>query len=279
VDNLIAGKESDKNIVLYLSLVHGAWSRAADKKMASQVSEKKVMTLQDRLTFLQEESKSIKLKNTVLEEKINVLTKLLEQETEEKVVLKGTKEGESSRISSEKEELKKAKQKLDKEKSELAIEHENLLQQIKKQQKAREELEDAVKKEQSKGGIAMEFLRKNLLEHLYDLDFSKEFLEQERQFKKEDVQLLKKEDIQNLSYDDQALKLTKALEEENKRLENLLEEREKFHNRPEKNQSPPGSPPSSPLASPERSARKPKGKKSDVNVPEKVQKKSKKDLS
>jgi len=228
VDNLIAGKESDKNIVLYLSLLHGAWRRETEKKKVSAVAEEKVLTLQEKLTMLQEESRTLKEEHTVLEEKVEVLQKLLQQETEHKVELKETKEEETARVTSEREELRKAKDKLEKEKSELAAEHEELLQKLKRQQKAREDLEEAVKREQAKAGIAIDFLRKNLLEHLRDLDYWKEFLERERDYRKDDITLLKEDNLKSLSYDDQVFELSKAVGNENTRLEKILEERERY---------------------------------------------------
>jgi len=158
------------------------------KKKDTQVTEEKVLTLKDKLTILQEENKTLKEKRSVLIEKVESLQKLLETEEEEeekvKIELKDSKEEETTLVSSEKEELKKAKDKLEKEKSDLAAENESILQKIQRQQRAREELEATMKKEQAKTGIGMDYIRKNLVEHLRDLSFWKEFLENEVDFKK-----------------------------------------------------------------------------------------------
>jgi len=227
VDSLTMGKESEKNIVLYLSLVHGAWSREQEKKKVTDVAQEKVLTLQEKLIILEERNVSLKEHNSELQEKVEQLRKLLEKETEEKAELRENKEEESAKISSEKEILKKMKDKLDKEKEELAAEHLSLLQKLQKQQRAKDQLEEAVKKHQNKSGIGMEYIRKNLTEHLQDLAYWKEFLEKEYDFKKETVKLLTEDNLKNDSFNDQYLKMSKAVVEENKRVESILEEREK----------------------------------------------------
>lgn len=141
--------------------------------------------------------------------------------------MKETKEQESQRIASEKEELKKAKDKLDKEKTDLVNENDQIMQRLRRQQKAKEELEEAVKKEQAKFGIAMDFLRKNILEHLREIDGWKEFLEKGRHFNKEPVKLLLEDELKTKSPEVQIEMLNQAIVEENKRLEQILEEREK----------------------------------------------------
>jgi len=188
--------------------------------------------LKDKLTIVQEENKTLKEKRSVLIEKVESLQKLLETEEEEeekvKIELKDSKEEEATLVTSEKEELKKAKDKLEKEKSDLAAENESILQKIQRQQRAREELEATMKKEQAKTGIGMDYIRKNLVEHLRDLSFWKEFLENEVDFKKESVTLISEESVKSLSYESQGIELSKAVAEENKRLEHLLENRQKY---------------------------------------------------
>jgi len=188
-----------------------------------------VLTLKDKLTILQEENRTLKEKRSVLIEKVESLQKLLETKEENiDIELKDSKEEETTLVTSEKEELKMAKDKLEKEKSDLVAANEEILQKIQRQQRAREELEATMKKEQAKIGIGMDFIRKNLVEHLRDLSFWKEFLENEVDFKKESITLINEETIKSLSYEGQTTELSKAVAEENKRLEHLLENRQKY---------------------------------------------------
>jgi len=78
-DNLVIGKESDKNILLYLSLLHSSWSREKEKKKASQVTQEKVLTLKEKLIILEEENMSLKEQKTDLEEKVDSLTTILQK--------------------------------------------------------------------------------------------------------------------------------------------------------------------------------------------------------
>jgi len=170
---------------------------------------------------------SLKEQTSELEEKLESLTVQLSQETESITQLKGTETEEVSRISKEREELKKGKEKLDKEKAELQEENDHLASRLRNQNKMREQLEEAVKKQQSKSGIAHEFICKFVLTHLHDLRYWKDFLERDRNYKNEsDFSLSSHEDFKNLSKEQQLTTLVAALNSENHRIEKILRERE-----------------------------------------------------
>eukprot|EP01124_Arcella_intermedia_P030252 TRINITY_DN6583_c0_g1_i6.p1 TRINITY_DN6583_c0_g1~~TRINITY_DN6583_c0_g1_i6.p1 ORF type:complete len:689 (+),score=253.30 TRINITY_DN6583_c0_g1_i6:332-2398(+) len=227
-DDVIEGKESDKNTVLYLSLVHGAWSREVESKKASDVTQEKVLSLQERLTQLQEENVALKEEKSTLHEQIEELKNRITESSQVLVEIKESKEEQKMRITTEKEELRVEKEKLEKEKQELDNENESLVSKLRRQQRAKEELEEAVKKEQAKMGIAIQYITKFLLEHLKDLEDWKAFIERDREYKKEDVPIPAQADIQKLSNDDQILQLCKLLMTHSSSMEGILAGREAF---------------------------------------------------
>jgi len=147
----------------------------------------------------------------VLEEKVDVLTKLLESETEEKNELKA-----------ETEALQSAKDSLEKEKKLLTVERDDLVKQLKAAKRAREELEEAVQAATKRNGLGLDAIRKNLLEHVGDLNVWKEFLEQDRDYKNPKVTVASEESIKSKSFEEQIGALTTELSTENDRLEILL---------------------------------------------------------
>jgi len=148
---------------------------------------------------------------SVLQEKVDVLSKMLEQETEEKNELKA-----------ETEALQSAKDSLEKEKKLLTVERDDLVKQLKAAKRAREELEEAVQSATKRNGMGLDAIRKNLLEHVSDLNVWKEFLEQDRDYKNPKVTITSEESIKSKSFEDQIGALTKELSSENDRLETLL---------------------------------------------------------
>lgn len=73
---------------------------------------------------------------------------------------------------------------------------------------------------------ALEVLRKNLLEHLRDMNTWKEYLEQDREYESEKVQLRTEKEIADRSFEDQVDALATSLAAENRRLEVLLKQYE-----------------------------------------------------
>jgi len=140
--NLADGKEKEKSLVLYLSLLYNAYTNEMDKRKLAGFSETKTLSLQEQITILEEENGSLRENMHVLEEKVDILQKKIDEETEEKTELHQAKDESVMKIKQEREHLKLATEKLDKEKEAIAQENEELLNQLKKSEREREKLEE-----------------------------------------------------------------------------------------------------------------------------------------
>jgi len=208
---LTKGETREKQIVLYLSLIQKSFQDEEEKRRLAGEGQAKVLSLREQLTLLNEENATMSESISVLQEKVDVLTKLLESETEEKNELKA-----------ETEALQSAKDSLEKEKKLLTVERDDLTKQLKAAKRAREELEEAVHSATKRNGMGLDSIRKNLLEHVTDLNVWKEFLEQDRDYKNPKVAITSDESIKSKSFEDQIGALTKELSAENDRLDELL---------------------------------------------------------
>lgn len=65
-------------------------------------------------------------------------------------------------------------------------------------------------------------LRTNLLQHVEDLNFWKKHLNQDREYESENIQLRTESELSNITTEEQIIYLSKLLDEENKKLQNLL---------------------------------------------------------
>jgi len=93
--------------------------------------------------------------------------------------------------------------------------------------------------------------------------------------KKEFITLINEDTLKSLSYDDQSIELSKAVAEENKRLEQLLENREKYKQKFEEEKksdkkSPRHSPQQSPKPGKRKSAASSRNRKSTGSVTERI---------
>jgi len=211
---LTKGETREKQIVLYLSLIQKSFQDEEEKRRLAGEGQAKVLSLREQLTLLNEENATMSESISVLQEKVDVLTKLLEAETEEKNELK-----------SETEALQSAKDSLEKEKKLLTVERDDLVKQLKAAKRAREELEEAVQAATKRNGLGLDAIRKNLLEHVSDLNVWKEFLEQDRDYKNPKVTITSEDSIKSQPFEGQIGALTKELSAENDRLETLLQGR------------------------------------------------------
>jgi len=211
---LTKGETREKQIVLYLSLIQKSFIDEEEKRRLAGEGQAKVLSLREQLDLLNSENATMQESISVLQEKVDVLTKLLEAETEEKNELKA-----------ETEALQKAKETLEKEKKLLTVERDDLVKQLKAAKRAREELEEAVQAATKRNGLGLDAIRKNLLEHVSDLSIWKEFLEQDRDYKAPQVTLVKEDEVKDKVFAGQIAALNQALEDENVRLEQLLVER------------------------------------------------------
>lgn len=153
----------------------------------------------------------------VLQEKVDVLTKLLEQETREKEALLALKD-----------KLLKAKEALEKETAALRAEKADLLSQINNAKKERERLEAEFNEQQKRAAAAMEPLLDTLARHLKLMHEWKGFLAQGREYESEKIQMLVEKEIAEFSYDDQLVTLAEALSEENDKLKSFDRERQVY---------------------------------------------------
>jgi len=125
------------------------------------------------------------------------------------------------------EELQKAKAQLTKEKEDLQSEHEELLSNVRRVQKAKEELEEKMKLKQEEHSRSVHLLRKHLLQHVRDLHVWKVFLEQDREYESEDLHVVMEPEIDSiLPFSKQVSTLDTAINEENVKLDSLQRERQ-----------------------------------------------------
>jgi len=212
--SLTKGETREKQIVLYLSLIHKSFEDEEEKRRLAGEGSRKVLSLREQLDILNEENATMSESIDVLKEKIDVMTKLLEAETEEKKELKR-----------ETDALLAAKEALEGEKKSLTAERDDLVSQLKSTRRAREELEEAVAAATKRNGLGLDAIRKNVLEHISDMNIWKEFLEQDRDYTSPSVKLVAEADVAGKSFPEQISTLAHALNDENTRLEGLLSER------------------------------------------------------
>jgi len=125
------------------------------------------------------------------------------------------------------EELKATKEQLKKEKESLQKENDELQTNLNKGRKAREELEDAIAKEQEVHSQNIHHLRKHLLHHVQMMHTWKNLLEQDRKYESEDLHLDMEPQLDIYSFPNQIATLDIAIKEENEKLAALAVERKK----------------------------------------------------
>lgn len=188
--DLMDGTIDERSVVLYVSLYFHAFVSAQEKNK------------------IENEKRHISEKVTDLETELEVLTKKVAQ-----------KEEEFTKLRNQFEEQEKAYQDLQKEKELLATEVSDLKDQYKR-------LKEKVDARQRLELSGLDALRKNLLEHLRDMNTWKGYLEQDRDYESEQIQIRAEAEISDRAFEDQLEYLTDALGSENKKLEELLRQRE-----------------------------------------------------
>jgi len=124
-----------------------------------------------------------------------------------------------------KEELQKTKDKLTKEKETLLPQQEQLLSNLKKAQKAREELEEKFRQKQEENSRTIHLIRKHLLQHVKNMHVWKVFLDQGKEYDAEDLHSVMEPELGALTFAEQMTTLDKATTEENTKLDELRQER------------------------------------------------------
>jgi cortexillin 1/2 len=189
MQDLMDGTIDERSVVLYVSLYFHAFVSAEEENK------------------IEKEKRAVTEKMTDLESELDLLTKKVASKEEELTQLRGKYE-----------EQEKAYRQLEKEKELLTSEVNDLKDQYKR-------LKEAVDARQRLELTGLDALRKNLLEHLRDMNVWKDYLEQDRSYESEKVQIRAEAEIADRSFEDQLEYLTDALGSENKRLDELLAQR------------------------------------------------------
>jgi hypothetical protein len=189
LSDLMDGTIDERSVVLYVSLYFHAFVSAEEKNK------------------IEKEKRAVTEKMTDLESELDLLTKKVAQKEEELTQLRGKYE-----------EQEKAYRQLQKEKELLQGEVEDLKDQYKR-------LKEAVDARQRLELQGLDALRKNLLEHLRDMNIWKGYLEQDRDYESEKIQIRAEAEISDRTFEDQLEYLTDALGAENKKLDELLAQR------------------------------------------------------
>lgn len=188
-EDLMDGTIDERSVVLYVSLYFHAFVSAEEKNK------------------IEKEKRAVTEKMTDLESELDLLTKKV-----------ASKEEELTQLRAKYEEQEKAYRQLEKEKELLAKEVADLKDQYRR-------LKEAVDARQRLELQGLDALRRNLLEHLRDMNIWKDYLEQDRQYESEKIQIRAEGEIADRPFEDQLEFLTDALGAENKRLDELLSQR------------------------------------------------------
>jgi len=188
--DLLDGTIDERSVILYVSLYFHAFVSAEEKNK------------------IEREKRAASAKATDLENEIDILNKKVQN-----------KEEEYSSLKAKYEELEKNMSSLQSEKEKLENDIEELRKQFKK-------LNEKVEERNQLQLNGLSVLRKNLLEHLGDMGIWKDYLEQQREYESETVQLRTEQEVSGRQFEDQLEYLSQALGSENKRLQALLKQRE-----------------------------------------------------
>eukprot|EP01121_Diplochlamys_sp_Union-15-3_P012915 TRINITY_DN3938_c0_g2_i1.p1 TRINITY_DN3938_c0_g2~~TRINITY_DN3938_c0_g2_i1.p1 ORF type:complete len:432 (-),score=103.08 TRINITY_DN3938_c0_g2_i1:37-1332(-) len=207
--DLLNGTVDERSVVLYTSLFFHAFVTQEEKlkekrAMESEFSSKK-QKLSEEMELLLSQLEALKEDKRVLEKNIED-QKRLNQETKEKYEKK----------LHEKDDLL---EKLQREKEDL----ENELNEWKKKYNAlKERIEERSKLEKK----SLETLRLSLVEHMNDMNKWKDYLEQDRDYDADTIQLRAENEIKARAIDDQLAYLADALDSENRKIQSLLKQKE-----------------------------------------------------
>lgn len=199
-------------------------------KQSNEDWEKKYKELEAENEHLRKALAESQKKNSYLEEKLKVVEELLKSETEERTEM----EGQLSRAKEEIEKLKRAKKEAEEERDEYKRERDamdreqrDMMESMDTYKTAKAKMEAEYESRNKLGLLGMDTLRKNLLEHLQDMNIWKTYLEQDRNYTSEAIQVATESSISKSSFEDQLSALSTALSSENTKLQMLLKDRER----------------------------------------------------
>jgi hypothetical protein len=262
---LVEGQVGEKQMVLYLTLFYNAFSDK-DNVMSREGIVAKIKELEHELSHLTHDksklldtTSDLEARTLTLEQTVTTVTherddlskwkKTKEQEwkieredllkqitTLEAVLtdLKSKTDDSTSKLQKDndtlrttREELLKDTQKLEKELEEMGNQFTRLDKKFKKETRARKDLENFVKSQGEQWGVGIGALRKNLLQHIDDMNTWKVFLEQNNDYKVDPETLFKDNVVSAQPFVEQIGTLDRAITDEVKRFGNLLEEKSK----------------------------------------------------
>eukprot|EP01121_Diplochlamys_sp_Union-15-3_P011802 TRINITY_DN3456_c0_g1_i1.p1 TRINITY_DN3456_c0_g1~~TRINITY_DN3456_c0_g1_i1.p1 ORF type:complete len:439 (+),score=104.80 TRINITY_DN3456_c0_g1_i1:50-1366(+) len=208
--DLMEGHADERSVILYTSLFFHAFMTQEEKlkekrQLESEFSSKK-QKMSEEMQALQAQIEAVKKEKLELEKSLEDL-KRLNMEMKEKY----------EKELHEKDDLM---EKLEREKEDL----ENQIREWKaKFNKLKENADERSQLENR----ALDVLRKNLVEHLNDINTWKDYLEQDRKSHVPETPVIRDEkEVKDRAFEDQVTFLKGALDSENKKLEVLLKQRE-----------------------------------------------------
>jgi len=262
---LVEGGVSEKQMVLYLTLFYNAFSDK-DNSMSRDSILNRIKELERELERLLNERDRLFIVTTELEGKRVVLTQNLETTTYERDELSEWKSKKSDewmkeredllnrltnlqailgdlksktddstsdlqkdneRLRTERDELLKDTQKLEKEVEEMETKMNKLTKKLQKENRARKDLEKFVKNQQETFDLGVGSLRRNLLQHLSDMNIWKVYLEQNDVYEIDPELLYKDSVVAAEPHVEQIQTLNHALSEEIERFRVLLDDKSK----------------------------------------------------
>jgi chromosome segregation ATPase len=190
-----------------------------------------------RCKELEEENESLRKalaestkKCTYLEERLRVMEEIQKSDSGERADIDGqlTKlREELEKVKREKKEIEEERDEFKRERDALDREQRDMLDSMEAFKGARSKMEGEYDQRNKLGLLGLDTLRKNLLEHLKDMNTWKVYLEQDRQYQAETIQQTTESSIAKSSFEDQLTVLSTALTSENTKLQLLLKDRER----------------------------------------------------
>jgi len=205
VKELLEGTVDERSVVLYTSLFFHAFVSKEEKVKDRSEFDTKKQKMSEEMQLLQSQLEA------VIEEK-RVLEKNVEDLKKQNAELKETYEKQLHEKDDMIERLQHEKEDLENELREWKAKYDKLKEKV--DERSQLELK------------ALDVLRKNLIEHMNDMNIWKDYLEQGRDYEADKIQLRAENDIKDRVFEDQLAYLSGALESENRKLEVLLKQRE-----------------------------------------------------
>eukprot|EP01130_Rhizamoeba_saxonica_P006694 TRINITY_DN2670_c0_g1_i1.p1 TRINITY_DN2670_c0_g1~~TRINITY_DN2670_c0_g1_i1.p1 ORF type:complete len:520 (-),score=202.17 TRINITY_DN2670_c0_g1_i1:59-1618(-) len=258
-EELASGKASDKNLVLYLTLLYNAFGEkigsVTDASLLERIEELEGLIeelsvqkeeLEEQSLVLTEEHTELSTNIEVLSAEKSELEKTSERaredwlkeraallariaELEEQIGALESSTGDSveklqalaDKIAGERDELKQAKEQLQEEIEELGEEFSHLTKKFSKAAKAKAELEEEVEQAQRENSSQLTALKKNLRAHFEDMAVWKIFLDQGIQYRGEFIREEKNEEISGLEYNEKLQNIADTIQAEDDELKKM----------------------------------------------------------